>query len=147
MMILMMLLRSNGVFIAGIILAALVLLSRPFSNKNRKECAKALFVSGATVILCLLITEPLYSALGVVSEFTAEAAGIPANQMARVVATEGDMSESDAAYMNEILPLDMHKETYRPCCVDLLKWDKNFDASVMSRGGWRIGSRWGFATH
>ena len=52
--------------------------------------------------------------------------------MARVAALDGNMSASDAAYMDALLPLEEYPSTYRPCVVDLLKWDENFDQDYLN---------------
>ena len=58
--------------------------------------------------------------------------GIFLNQMASVVAYDGDMTEEDREYMNGLLPLENYKDTYRPCVVDLLKWDQNFSQKYLN---------------
>lgn len=63
-----------------------------------------------------------------------ESLGIPLNQMARVVALDGDMSDSDRAYMDELLPIEEYRSKYRPCCTDLLKWDANFNGAALDEG-------------
>ena len=52
--------------------------------------------------------------------------------MASVVAYDGDMTEEDREYMNGLLPLENYKDTYRPCVVDLLKWDQNFSQKYLN---------------
>ena len=68
---------------------------------------------------------PVYTKLDLNGE-PVESLGIFLNQMASVVAYDGDMTEEDREYMNGLLPLENYKDTYRPCVVDLLKWDQNF---------------------
>lgn len=91
---------------------------------------------GLAFVTCLVITGPVYSAMGVVPSEAVESAGIPLAQMARVAALDGDMSESDRSYMNELLPLDRYKEVYRPSLIDPLKWNEDFNAEHLVDGFW-----------
>lgn len=52
------------------------------------------------------MTGPTYNALGISPNEKVEGLGVPLNQMARVVAYDGDMSESDIKYMASPLPLE-----------------------------------------
>ena len=47
------------------------------------------------------------------------------------------MSEEDAAYMDSILPMELYPETYRPCCIDMLKWDENFNQEPLNHNFFR----------
>lgn len=125
--------RSNGVFVALFILLALVLFA--FVRRAHRNNRLTLIVSGAmigtVIVLNLIVTGPLYQAIGVLPASRAESLGIPLNQMARVAALGGSMSESDRAYMDELLPLERYESTYRPCCIDLVKLDPEFNAAAL----------------
>lgn len=125
--------RNNGVYIVLATWAALgiTLLAR---GRKRKICLfdkSIMLIGAAVVVVYYIITGPVYAAVGVNQASKAEGLGVPLNQMARVVAYQGDMSESDRAYMNKLLPIDLYETTYRPCCTDLLKWDRAFNASAL----------------
>lgn len=141
-------LRSNGIFVValvGIVFLILFLERRRQSQKRAAQHSlphdrpqsesKAYFrtscISFAAVILCLIITGPIYSAIGIHAAPKVEGYGLFLNQMARVVVTDGSMSESDEAYMNEILPLDSYTELYTPCCIDQLKWSEGFNNQAL----------------
>jgi hypothetical protein len=130
------LLRSNGIFIlAG--LAVVYFLTRVL-NKGalcRSQKYKLLGRSIVAAFVCAaLIVGPVYDRIGVSSASKAETYGLMLNQMARVVVEDGVMSEEDAAYMNQLLPLDEYAEVYAPTCVDNLKWNKNFSGEALSDG-------------
>lgn len=133
--------RSNGVFVALFILCALVLFA--FVKRAHRNNRLTLIVSsamiGTAIVLNLIITGPLYQAIGVLPASRAESLGIPLNQMARVAALDGSMSESDRAYMDELLPLERYENTYRPCCIDLVKLDPEFNAAALDN---RFLSHW-----
>lgn len=83
-----------------------------------------------------VVTGPIYSYIGIAPSETAESVGVPLNQMARVAALGGDMSESDREYLDSILPLDEYRAAYTPCCTDSLKWSADFDGSALKEGLW-----------
>lgn len=68
----------------------------------------------------MTITGPVYKALNVTPSEKAESIGILLNQMARVAALDGDMTESDKEYLNSILPYESYKTVYTPTCTDNL---------------------------
>ena len=125
--------RSNGIYISLFILlatAVLILLHR----RRGLECQAfiaATAITGAVVVTYFLVTGPLYQIFGVSQASRAESLGVPLNQMARVTALNGDMTDSDRAYMDELLPIELYESTYRPCCTDLLKWDGYFNAGAL----------------
>lgn len=90
----------------------------------------------AVLLVFGIVTGPIYSFGGVVPSEASESVGIPLNQMARVVALDGEMSESDREYMNSIYPLEEYKSTYTPCCTDNLKWAPDFNNSALNEGLW-----------
>lgn len=134
-----MLLRNNGLYICAALFVALAIVAvlNRLGRIAPMEPAPRLAVSlGLAFVTCLVITGPVYSAMGVVPSETVESAGIPLAQMARVAALDGDMSESDRSYMNELLPLDRYKEVCRPSLIDPLKWNEDFNAEHLVDGFW-----------
>lgn len=127
------LLRSNGILVIMALAAALVALSL----RKQDSCKKPAITATSIAIAVLLVTGPVFSALGVISAAKAESIGIPLNQMARVAVTNGAMSDDDARYLNDILPLDLYKTVYTPTCVDSLKWNLAFNEEALSTGFWQ----------
>lgn len=126
--------RSNGLYIAIFILLSLLALIAITSTKHRQNYIRPLISCFITIILCVGITGPGYKVLGVQETPRAEGVGIFLNQMARVVATNGTMTEQEQDYMNQILPLDLYASTYRPGCTDMLKWDEHFNSAALENG-------------
>lgn len=151
-------LRSNGAYIVGILAVILLLQSfskivRSFrygpSNSLRhargpktlpRKGAQLLIVAGilfAILVAYGVVTGPIYSAWGVNPAPKVESLGVPLNQMARVAALDGSMSVSDRAFMDEMLDIEQYSATYRPTCIDMLKWDEGFHGeSVGSSEFW-----------
>lgn len=135
--LLAMLFRNNGLYI--VLALALLLTTASIVSHVRKlsfgyaSILLPLFISLAAY---LVISGPVYSTLHVVPTEKVESLGIPLNQMARVAALNGDMSDSDRAYMDSLLPLDQYKEKYRPTCTDMLKWDPEFNSEPLNNNFW-----------
>lgn len=134
-----MLLRNNGLYICAalfLVLAIISVLGRLGRIGPMGSGSRLAIPLGIAIAACLAITGPVYSAIGVVPSEHVESAGIPLAQMARVVALDGDMSEFDRSYMNELLPLDRYKEVYHPSFIDPLKWNDDFNADHLKDGFW-----------
>lgn len=134
-----MLLRNNGLYICAalfVVLAIIEVLGRLGRTSLMVSGSRLAISLGIAIAACLAITGPVYSAMGVVPSEDVESAGIPLAQMARVVALDGDMSESDRSYMNELLPLDRYKEVYHPSFIDPLKWNDDFNSDHLKDGFW-----------
>lgn len=136
----MSLLRNNGAFVLGLVaalLAVIVVKSFLLAGKQKaRGYLVALISSIAVLFIYLVITGPVYSILGVQSSEAAEGAGIPLNQMARVAALGGSMTDSDKEYLGSIIPFDEYPSRYYPCCTDNLKWSEGFDNEALSKGMW-----------
>ena len=102
------------------------------SFRKYKKYAPRVALSCLCVIICYMtITGPVYKALNVTPSEKAESIGILLNQMARVAALDGDMTESDKEYLNSILPYESYKTVYTPTCTDSLKWNSSFDNEAL----------------
>ncbi|WP_161471784.1 DUF6020 family protein [Adlercreutzia caecimuris] len=124
-------LRSNGVAILVVttLVACLCLIGR--KNALRKALKKSAFIATACLVVVLIVTGPIYNMLGVRSAGSAEALGLPINQVARVVAYDGELSEAEKEALGRAFPFDAYADAYRPLCVDMLKWDSRFDQEAV----------------
>lgn len=119
--------RNNG--FCSVLAAALFLLVPAL--RRRGGFRRALLLCAAGLLLWAVVTVPVYRHFGIGTP-KEESGGMLLNQMARVAAYGGEMSEEERAYLDELLPLEAYPEAYRPCCVDLLKWDERFDYSALA---------------
>ncbi len=92
--------------------------------------------SVATLAIYAVVTGPGYAALGIAPSEASEAAGLPLNQMARVAALNGEMTESDKEYLGAIIPFEEYPTHYFPCCTDRLKWSSEFNNEALQNGMW-----------
>ncbi|MBR3181793.1 MAG: hypothetical protein IKF56_04025 [Eggerthellaceae bacterium] len=118
------LLRSNGLLIA--IAVSLVLLLMSFKRSEGYRAipqAKTASVGAiAALVASLLFLGPISSALHIEKVGSSEGTGILYNQMARVVVFEGNMDDANEQYLSSLLPIEQYESTYRPCCFDNLKY-------------------------
>lgn len=132
-LVLVLFMRSNGLAIAALTALALFV----FALVARKRGAKI----GGTICVALLtialsicqmvVTGPVYASLGIQPAEPIESRGLLMNQMARVVALDGEASEEELAYLNELTPIDSYKTSYDPIIVDGIKWNGTFDNSAL----------------
>jgi hypothetical protein len=131
-MLIICFLRNNGVYIMAFADLVLILLA----IAKRKEIyadklKKSIIVVTLVIVFVKFVTGPVYNSIGIAEE-PIEKVGIFLNQMASVAAYDGNMSDADKEFMNNLLPLDMYKDTYRPCVVDMLKWDSEFNTEYFN---------------
>lgn len=128
--------RNNGFYIV----VALLCFAAVFSILAKKQPAY-MTLAGIFLIVLLgskFITGPMYRQLDVSQKNEkVESYGIFLQQMARVVAVNGKLSQEDKKYMDSLLPLDQYAAVYTPCCVDQLKWNENFQKETLEHGFFR----------
>lgn len=137
--IILVLFRNNGVFVFVVSVAAIAMLGIRWHKKALATWSSVVHpIISALIVLVVfaVFTGPVFSYLNVAPTEKVESVGVPLNQMARVAALNGDMSGSDKEYMNELLPIAEYKNVYRPCCTDLLKWDRRFNGDVLKKSLW-----------
>lgn len=133
--------RNNGICAVLGLLAALAIgaLRRRKKGDWPPAFRRLLLLTGAGVLLWGLVFVPGYKLAGFGTP-KEESAGLMLNQMARVAAYRGEMSDEERDYLDEIVPFEMYPSLYRPCCVDMLKWDEHFQYSAL--GGSRFVKTW-----
>lgn len=124
--------RNNGLYV--MLLVNLVLIIQyAIRKKHHSETKPRRFatVLAVSVIGVMIVTGPVYKALHIGNPLV-ESVGIPLQQMASVVVKKGNMSESDKAFLNNLMPMEEYPKVFTPCCVDNLKWDAKFHGDYLS---------------
>lgn len=117
-------LRNNGVYIVGILLAVLIILFRVYRKK-------LLLITGSLCIV-LFFGRLVMAQYGQTQLFQ-EMAGIPLQQIAAVVSEDGYMEKEQEEFVEQIMPLSIIKQKYNPATVDVLKWDhENFNTEFLN---------------
>ena len=120
--------RNNGF---SAVLAAAAVLLVPVLRRRGAAFRHTLLICLAGLLFWAVMVMPVYRSLGI-STPKEEGGGILLNQVARVAACEGEMNAEERAYLDELLPLEAYPDAYRPCCVDLLKWDPRLNGSALA---------------
>ncbi len=108
------LLRNNGVYVSAVILLSLFFVVKRKYFKN---------ICALVLVLALVIagSNHFEDSMGI-QHLIMETVGIPLQQLAGVIYYDGEISDEDAEFINQIISLDYIKEKYSPYSADKLKW-------------------------
>lgn len=118
--------RGNGMLAALGSAAALVVL-----GWRNPAARKRVIAVAASFVICFVAVFSLLGRIALATE-SAEWFGVPLQQLSRVIALDGPMSDEDREVMNHIMPLADYKSVYAPALVDTVKWSTNFDEDYLS---------------
>lgn len=121
--------RNNGIYIIAFCLV--LLLAIAYRQKLFTRLRGILILHLACLLFVAVLTGPIFKHFGIENE-AVETFGIPLQQIARTVTYDGDFTEDDLAFVNEILPLENWKADYTPSLVDPVKWDLSFNAAFFT---------------
>lgn len=71
-----------------------------------------------------------------------EKIGIPLNQIAYVVHTDGNIKKEDKDFLNKIYEYNLYKKNYNPFIVDSIKWDINFNREYLNNNSDKFIKTW-----
>ncbi len=142
-------LRSNGLYVVALLAVVLIALSifrrlrggasvgrHAAQNVSKKKPGFAVPIIVLVIVLAAhsVVTGPIYGAMGMYPTPKVESVGVPLNQMARVAALDGAMSDADREFMDSMLCLELYPTTYSPTCTDKLKWSGEFHGEQVGSG-------------
>ncbi|QPA30739.1 DUF6020 family protein [Thermaerobacillus caldiproteolyticus] len=116
--------RHNGFVVC---LAVLIVLLVAF----RQTWKQWLFAISFIIAAHYAVTGPLFDYLKVVPSDPNEALSIPTQQLARVIAYDGNITDEQADYLNQILPLSLWKKNYNPYVTDPIKFSKQYNRKAI----------------
>lgn len=122
--VLIMFLRNNGIYIACFYSVVIVVLT---IKKRRRIAAKIGMVSLVLIMASWIIQGPVFDKCGYNITRTVESLGIPIQQTAYILATDGEVNSEELEVLNEIMPLENWKALYNPIVVDTIKFDPSFN--------------------
>ena len=119
-------LRGNGWSLMLVVTLALV---AAYLRKSKK-----LIICMVPLLIAVkLITGPLYAELGIAnSSSVTERAALPIQQVARVVATGGDISPEELEFIDNIMDVSVMAEAYNPISVDYIKGNAAFNSQYLN---------------
>lgn len=122
--VLIMFLRNNGIYISLFYSLFIVLLCL----KNRRNIAKKIGVVSLLVIVgSWIIQGPVFDKCGYNIDRAVESFGIPIQQTAYILSTNGNVGSEELEVLNEIMPLENWNVLYNPVVVDTIKFDPSFN--------------------
>lgn len=111
--IVLSLMRNNGIYISFLILFCMLVLYR-----NHWKKIVSLFLVLFVVIIGSAVFEKTHS----ITHLFKETVGIPLQQIAATVSQDGEITEDQLAFIDQVIPLEFIQEKYNPYSADTLKW-------------------------
>ena len=94
---------------------------------GKKDAKRAVHIGITTsIVFIILLTGPGYDILGIQKD-KVESYGIPLQQVARVIAYDGNINNVEEEFVNDIIPVEKLKTVYTPQLVDSIKWNEDFN--------------------
>ena len=121
--LLVIFLRNNGLYIC--IFSSLVILLASIGKK--KHLLKLTSVLLIVLVGSILIQGPYYRYKGYNYDSKRESYGIPLQQVAYMVAMEGNVLPEDVEVLSQILPMERWVELYNPTVADSIKFAEDFN--------------------
>lgn len=121
--ILIIFLRNNGIYVAAFYSVMITVICL----KRRKAAVKIGTASLIILVLSGIIQGPVYDRCGYNVNRTTESLGIPLQQVAYIVSTDGVVSESDREIVDRMMPVEQWRELYNPLVADTIKFSPEFD--------------------
>ena len=116
--------RNNGLYVLLLCLAALTVLMR--------RRAKRLLACGlAAVIFAMVVTGPVYDALGIRKDSLTESVSVPMQQIAAALSDGAATTPEQEAVLFRILPEEEWTASYHPTLSDDLKGNTALDAAYL----------------
>ncbi len=119
-----MMMRNNGLYIFAAMTVLLVFLMR--------KHVKRLLAASAAALAIFVSASQLATAVWNIHGDFVENLGIPLLQLGYTINHEGNFSEEEKDYLFELVPRDVWGYAYRPCLVDPLKWNPQFDVNFLT---------------
>lgn len=108
------LLRNNGIYVTAFILFVMLITGlRQWKKIGMLAAALALVMVGSTAFEAFLDVTHLFK----------ETVGIPLQQVAAVVTYDGEVTDEQLEFIDEVLSVEFIKEKYDPYTADRLKWN------------------------
>lgn len=128
--------RNNGIYIVCLVYLSLIFYYRKFWKKT-------IPVFGIVLIFISLVQGPGYSIIGVQKGNLAESLAVPLQQIAYTVKHDGEIEESQAEFLENIIPLDKMAEVYIPYSANGVKFDSEFDNEFLENNVVEFLKVWG----
>lgn len=122
--LLIIFLRNNGLYIVAFYSVVIVLMC---IRKHREIAYKIGAVSLVLLVISWIVQGPVFDKAGFNIDRAAESFGVPIQQTAYILATDGNVGDDELEVLNEIMPLENWEALYNPVVVDTIKFDPSFN--------------------
>ena len=130
--VLVIFLRSNGIYIVTITsIIIVIMLLKDLIQAKRISNTAILFITLPSVIMISIAIQNVIFVIGIKKAPQTEMLSIPLQQIARVVANDGNVSDEQKDLIGKVLPIETVKEKYKEMLVDDIKWDKDFNEEYL----------------
>lgn len=106
--------RNNGPMVLAVLAVVLLIVFR-------RQWKQWLALFACVFVLLGVVKGPVFDAVGVRPTNFTESVGIPLQQIARVVAMDGDISREQLDVLDRFVSSETVRQNYNPYCVDNLK--------------------------
>lgn len=131
--ILTMLFRGNGKYvILGLVLIVFLEYFKNLKKEYIVENLKRFLISALGAIIFVFIVEKIYIFCGITPAGLDDQIGIPIQQVCRVVATDGNITDEQLDLISKVMPIEKIKKQYTAMLVDSIKWDDSFNLEYLT---------------
>ena len=131
-------LRNNGIY--------LILFTAPFlilcTFYLRKDWIRMTAIFLCTILFVVIVQGPVFELLKIKKSAIGESLSLPIQQIGRVIAQEGNISEEQTEAIDRIIPIAEIKERYAPGYADPIKFSENFNKNVIEENKLKYFSVW-----
>lgn len=122
-------LRNNGIYVAIFYSASITVIL--LCLKRKKAAVKIGITSAILLIISGVIQGPIFDRCGYNVSRSTESLGIPLQQAAYIISTDGIVTEEDMGIIECLMPIERWKELYNPIVADTIKFSPEFDHAYM----------------
>ncbi len=107
------LLRNNGIYVSAFIIFGLFVFYKKFWKQ---------LILFTGVLLLVVVGSGRFEKAHNITHLFKETVGIPLQQMAATVYYDGEITDEQEEFINNVIPVEFIKEKYNPYSADTLKW-------------------------
>lgn len=118
--LLVTLLRNNGIYICLVADIYLIIAFKPLRSG-------VVAITAASLGVILLLNGPIAAVMGISRGHFSESVGVPIQQVGAVIQSNGNISDSDKAVIDSIMPASEWGELYNPDIANPIKFSPEFN--------------------
>lgn len=138
LLLLVSFLRNNGRYITLAMTICLLIVYRKNIIKGLKKFTSMAVIS---ILIVFIVQGPIYDKYNMNTSFV-ESIGIPLQQICFVVSTDGNMTEEQRKFVNDMCEIEIIKQKYSPCVVDTIKWADGFHGNFIEDNKEEFMKKW-----